>query len=204
MKKVSLISAIVLSTTLALAAGTQKEKKSASKTKDVVVTQEATGEIKWTGFGVGKSHAGTVQLKKGTVEFKNENVVGGTFEFDMGTLASPDSDKLVGHLKSDDFFAVEKFTTATFKITQVKALTTAPNAYEITGDLTVKSKTNPITFTATIAKDGKAFKASGTAEIADRTKYDIVYNSKQFAAVSKLGDKLIQDNIKIDLNLATK
>lgn len=156
------------------------------------------------GFWCSKSHSGTVQLKKGSIDFKNENVVGGVLEFDMATLNSPDSAKLVGHLKSDDFFAIEKFPTATLKITKVTALTTAANTYEITGDLTIKSKTNPITFTATITKDGKVFKAAGAAEITDRTKYDIVYNSKQFAAVSKLGDKLIEDNIKIDINVMTK
>lgn len=183
------------------------DKKSATKTKDMVVAKEAAGQIKWTGFGVGKSHTGTIQLKSGTVDMKNENIVGGTFVFDMGTLTSADSAKLVGHLKSEDFFAVEKYTTATLKITNVTALKSAKAGeatHEITGDLTIKTKTNPITFKAIVTNDGKHFKATASAEITDRTKYDIVYNSKQFSAVSKLGDKLIEDNIKIDIDVTTK
>lgn len=201
-----LISMVAVSTNAAESAK-KVDKKSATKTKDMVVVKEATGQIKWTGFGVGKSHTGTVQLKSGTVDMKNENIVGGTFVFDMGTLTSPDSAKLVGHLKSEDFFAAEKFTTATLKITNVTALKPAKAGdatHEITGDLTIKTKTNPITFKAIVTNDGKHFKATGSAEITDRTKYDIVYNSKQFGAVSKLGDKLIEDNIKIDIDVMTK
>ena len=207
MKTMSLITAALMVSAFAFAAETKTEKKSASKSKDITIQQEATGEIKWTGFGVGKSHAGTIKLKSGTVEMKNENIVGGTFVFDMTTLASDKfdySEKLTGHLKSADFFDTEKFNTATFKITKVSPLKAGPRHFEITGDLTIKDKTNPITFNAITTKEGQITKATGSIEIKDRTKYDIVYNSKQFQALSKLGDKLIEDNIKIDINVMTK
>jgi polyisoprenoid-binding protein YceI len=206
MKTIAIL-ALLLASTLAFSADVKTEKKSASKTKDLMMSKDVSGEIKWTGFGVGKSHAGTVQLKSGSVEMKNENISGGTFTFDMKTLNSDKfdySDKLTGHLKSEDFFNTDKFDTATFKITKVTASKSAANTFEITGDLTIKNKTAPITFNTVVTKEGAVMKAVGTAEIKDRTKYDIVYNSKKFSAVSKLGDKLIEDNIKIDINVMTK
>ena len=207
MKMIHLTAAILLSSTLTFAADKKVDKKSASKSKDMMISKDVSGEIKWTGFGIGKSHMGTIQLKTGTVEMKNENIIGGTFVFEMSTLNTAKfegSEKLAGHLKSADFFAIEKYPTSTFKITKVSPLKSGPNAFEITGDLTIKDKTNPITFNTVVVKEGDHMKATGTAEITDRTKYDIVYNSKQFSTVSKLGDKLIEDNIKIDINVMTK
>lgn len=213
MKAVSLIAAMLVSTTLftaAFAADKKTESKSVSKTKEISLHQDVSGDIKWTGFGVGKSHSGLIQLKSGSLDTKNESITGGVFIFDMTTLSGAKfegSEKLTGHLKSADFFNVEKFNTATFKIThvtEIKGAKAGEATHEITGDLTIKDKTNPITFKAVVVKEGKVMKASGTIEIMDRTKYDIVYNSKQFSALSKLGDKLIEDNIKIDINVMTK
>ncbi len=211
MKTMNLLMTVVVSSSLmvasAFAADKKVENKSASKSKDMTISKDISGDIKWTGFGVGKSHAGVIQIKSGKVEIKNENIVGGTFVFDMKTLAADKfdySEKLTGHLKSEDFFNVEKYDTATFKITKVSPLKSGPNAFEITGDLTIKTKTNPITFNAVVEKTGDVLKATGSAEIKDRTKYDIVYNSKQFSTLSKLGDKMIEDNIKIDINVKTK
>jgi polyisoprenoid-binding protein YceI len=128
-------------------------------------------------------------------------------EKDMASLKTGDSPKLDGHLKSADFFDVEKFKEGTFKITKVEAIKGAKAGsptHNITGDLTIKGKTHPETFAAIVTQEGKGFAATATTEIKDRTQYDIVYNSAKFKAVSALGDKLIQDNIKVELALKTK
>ena len=168
---------------------------------------DVTGAVNWTGYGVGKSHHGQITVKSGQVEFKGSDLVGGQVELDMGTLKTGDSPKLEGHLKSPDFFDVEKYTAATFKITKVEAIANAkagePN-YKITGDLTIKTKTNSETFMAVVTKKDKGFTAVAKTQIADRTKYDIVYNSAKFKTASALGDKLIEDKIDVELNLQTK
>lgn len=203
---VGLFSVVVLAAGISQAA----PKKSASaKTKETPKVSETTlkkveGHVKWTGYGVGKTHSGTINIKSGEVKLKNNEITSAQFVLDMETLNTADSDKLKGHLKSDDFFAVEKFKEATFKTTKVEALKAADSkagstTYALTGDLTIKDKTAPITFTAVVIQDGKKFAATGNAEISDRTKYGIVYHSKQFETASKLGDKLIEDNIKIDI-----
>jgi len=64
-----------------------------------------------------------------------------------------DVDKRDEHLRSADFFNVEKFTTITFKSTAVKKL--AADSFEITGDLTLLGQTRPVTVTARQTGAGK-------------------------------------------------
>jgi len=186
---------------LALAGFAKAEMKAAASPLPV------QGGIEWTGYGVGKSHSGDVKLKSGKVDMKGKDIVGGEFVFDMKTLATPDSEKLQGHLRSPDFFDVEKFTEAKFVIKSAKTLAkpAADGAtHEITGDLTIKGKTNAITFPAQVTENGKMVVAKGAVTIADRTSFDIKYNSAKFFDIKKLGDKLIEDKIDIKLNLTAQ
>jgi polyisoprenoid-binding protein YceI len=204
MKKLALI-AITLIAATSFAAGKKETKQAAPAT--AMNKMDVGGTLKWTGFGVGKSHGGDLTIKSGSIEMKGAELVGGEFVLDMASLKTGDSPKLEGHLKSADFFDVEKFKEGTFKITKVEVIKGAkPGSptHNITGDLTIKGKTHPETFAATVTKEGKGFAATATTEIKDRTQYDIVYNSAKFKAVSALGDKLIQDNIKVELALKTK
>lgn len=205
MKKLAII-ALTLIASISFAK--EAAKPAAAVTPAPALTKmDVTGTLKWTGFGVGKSHTGNITLKSGYVEMKGADLVGGTFVLDMTTLKTADSPKLEGHLKSPDFFDVTKFAEGTFKITKVEALKDvkagAPT-HKITGDLTIKGKTHSEEFMATITKKANAYEAMANTEIKDRTQYDIVYNSGKFKAVSALGDKLIQDNIKVEMDIKTK
>ena len=207
MRKLILI-ATLLAVSLSWAADAKDKKKAAAASQAThATTAEVTGGLKWTGYGVGKSHTGELTLKSGLVEFKGEQLVGGTFVIDMTSLKTADSPKLQGHLQSPDFFDIQKFPEGTFKITKVEII---PNAkaggpsHKITGDLTIKGKTHSETLDANVAKEGTKWTAKAETEIKDRTQYDIVYNSAKFKAASALGDKLIEDRIKVEMNLATK
>lgn len=57
-----------------------------------------------------------------------------------------DNERRDGHLKSEDFFHVEKFPTITFKSTKVTPA--GKNKYKITGDFTMRGVTKPVTFDA--------------------------------------------------------
>ena len=101
--------------------------------------------------------------------------------------------KLNGHLKADDFFGTDKFSTATLVFKKI--VTKKPNTYTVTGDLTIKGITKPVTFDlATTAN------TASTAFKIDRTKYDIKYGSGSF--FDSLGDKAINDDF--DLVVALK
>ncbi|MBX2967122.1 MAG: YceI family protein [Cyclobacteriaceae bacterium] len=72
------------------------------------------------------------------------------------------------HLRSADFFDVEKFPTLTFKSTSFNK--TGEKTYKVTGDLTMHGVTKPVTLDVTLTgtttgRDGKkiaGFKATGT------------------------------------------
>lgn len=158
----------------------------------------AASTINWTGKKVTGQHEGTVNLKDGALVFKGTKLIGGTFNVDMTSLVATDlkagqgKEKLEGHLKSEDFFGIEKFATATLVFK--KLVTKAPNVYTVTGDLTIKGITKPVTFDLTTT----ANTASSTVKI-DRTKYDIKYGSGSF--FDNLGDKAISDDFALAVAL---
>lgn len=156
-----------------------------------------SSKIVWKGYKVTGSHEGTINLKSGSLLFDNDKLTGGEFVIDMPTIVSTDltgeyKGKLEGHLKSDDFFGVEKFATAALIFTKVKAK--GKNSYTITGDLTIKGKTNPVTFEISIYGN----KATTSLKI-DRTKYDIKYGSTNF--FDGLKDKAIYDEFDLVIDL---
>jgi polyisoprenoid-binding protein YceI len=181
LKSIALALVVVLST---VSVSAQTKKVDASKSS-----------INWLAKKVTGQHEGTVNLKDGALVFKGTKLVGGTFNVEMNSLVVTDlaagqgKEKLEGHLKSGDFFGTDKFTTATLVFK--KLVTKAPNVYTVTGDLTIKGITKPVTFDlATTAN-------TATANVViDRTKYDIKYGSGSF--FDNLGDKAIYN----DFNLA--
>jgi polyisoprenoid-binding protein YceI len=103
--------------------------------------------------------------------------------------------KLINHLKSDDFFSVTKYPTSLLEITKVEG--TGANL-TVTGNLSIKGKTNPVSFPVTVSKSGKENVYKGTITV-DRSKYDVRYGSKSF--FNDLGDKAINDEFILDFNL---
>ena len=154
--------------------------------------------VNWVGKKVTGAHEGTITLKDGALVFKGKKLVNGNFTVDMTTINTTDLDgkgkaNLDGHLKSDDFFGVEKFPTATlvFKTIGEKG----NGVYAVTADLTIKGITQPIKFDLAVAGNT----ASTTLKV-DRTKYDIKYGSGSF--FSDLGDKAIYDDFDLSVKLA--
>lgn len=158
--------------------------------------------INWKGYKVTGSHTGTIKINAGNLQMEDGQLVGGSFTIDMKTINCTDMEgeykgKLEGHLKSADFFGVEKYPTATFKITNVVSRGT-PGAYKITGDLTIKETTKPVRFNVNIAEeDGKQI-ATGDVQI-DRSDFDIRYGSGSF--FDSLGDKTIYDEFDLSVRL---
>jgi len=149
-------------------------------------------------------------------------LTGGNFVLDMTSIlvsGPTGSDagmnaKLNGHLKSPDFFDVEKNPEATFVITDIKPFTgtvkdtTDPrqesiSQYKVTnptntvsGNLTIKGITKNISFPARITVTGNSIDAVAKFNI-DRTQWNIVYPGKP--------DDLIRNDINLGIALkATK
>lgn len=154
-------------------------------------------KIVWKGHKVTGSHDGHITLENGTLVFDDKNnLTGGTFTMDMSTLTVTDLEgemkgKLEGHLKSDDFFGVDKHSKSTFVITKV---TGKNGTYDVKGNLTIKGITHPNTFKMIVSNN------TAKADIkVDRTKYDIQYRSASF--FDNLKDKAIYDEFDLIVNL---
>lgn len=163
-------------------------------------------EVNWWGYKVAKteasSHTGTVKVKSGNLVMKGNQLVGGTFAFDMTTITSTDlsgeyQTKLNNHLKNGDFFEVDKFPSASYTITSVKKNDNKIYNYTVNGNLTVKGKTNPVSFPAKISySKGVASLVSDKFSF-DRQKFDVTYQSK-------MQDVLVKDDVDILVKVTAK
>lgn len=156
--------------------------------------------VNWLAKKVTGQHNGTVTISNGSLSIANDKITGGKFEIDMNSIVNSDlqgewNTKLVGHLKSDDFFSVAKNPTAKLDITKVE---TKDNNTIVNGKLTIKGITQDISFPASVSKKGNVVVAIATIRI-DRTKYDIKYGSKSF--IEGIGDKAIDDEFELQVNL---
>lgn len=162
-------------------------------------------KLKWTGEKFGGEHYGMIQSKGGYLNVEGGKITGGKVVIDMESMTCDDlepgewHDKLIGHLKSDDFFGVDKFKTANFEIFAVKDK--GNGDIKVTGKLTLKGITKQVTFDAKYKMDGNKIMAEGRM-VVDRTKYDIKYGSGSFFDVAQ--DKLIYDEFFIDINLTAQ
>ena len=155
--------------------------------------------VEWFGKKIASQHKGNIQLKSGYFELQNGQIVAGNFIVDMTTITNTDienkdnSQRLVGHLKSEDFFGIEKYPTANFEVTQSSEFSNGKAT--ITGDITIKGKTESISFE--VLQEGTEY----TAKIdIDRSKFDVRYGSNSF--FDELGDKAIDDIFTLSIKLA--
>ena len=162
--------------------------------------------ISWKGYKVTGEHAGVLKVKNGSLDFDKGTLKGGSFEIDMSSLTVTDlkagqgKEKLEGHLKSGDFFGVEKFPTAKFEITKVVSRGTT-GSYKIIGNLTIKETTKQIKFNANVTEANGVKTATADLTI-DRSDFDVRYGSGSF--MDNLGDKTIYDEFDLSISLVVK
>ena len=165
-----------------------------------------SSDVHWWGYKIAKteasSHDGTVNVKSGNLVLKNGSVVGGQFVLDMTTINATDlsgeyQGKLNGHLKNGDFFEVEKYPTATYKITSVKKNASKDYNFVVNGNLTVKGKTNPVSFPAKISLKNGVLNMVSDKFSFDRQKFGIAY-------ASPAKDVVVKDEIDMVINITAK
>ena len=185
---------------LALVAGLALSSAAAMAGTKVNVTP-STSSFEWKGSKVtGSTHNGTMAIKEGTLEMDGNRLVGGKVVVDMASLTNLDltdkgyNDKLVTHLKSDDFFDVVKYPTSTITIGSSELQ--KDGTYKVKGDLQIKSDTHPVSFVAKLSADHKSAETEITL---DRTEWNIKYGSGKF--FKNLGDKMISDKMEFKVKL---
>lgn len=162
--------------------------------------------LEWIGRNLNNRHYGRIAIQRGELVIEGGQLTTGSIVLDMATISNQDlqdnawNSMLIRHLKSDDFFAVERFPTAAFLLTrweaQEGASPEAPNGIAA-GDLTIRDVTRPVSFPAIVAPqpDG-TIKAHGAFDI-DRTLWNICYGSCRL--FERLGMHLVHDMVSLEL-----
>jgi len=178
------------------------------ETNDSTITAaDATYNIKqdesslvWTGREVStSSHYGTINFTSGQFEIADGLISQGEFLVDMTSINVQDltggsKERLEGHLRSDDFFSVESFPTAYLNISGSELISNGK--WMVNGTLSIKDISHPVLFEMANTEDGW-----NANLVFDRSKYNVKFRSGTF--FENLGDKLIYDDIELEINLKT-
>ena len=174
-------------------------------TGDKMEIDTKKSKLEWVGEKVTGKHFGTVDIKKGHFEVDGNKITGGEVHVDMNTinvqdLKGEDKQKLEGHLKSDDFFSAEKHQIVKFVIKSPKKEKGLKdgNTHTLKGDLSIKGKTESVSFPARITMENGKLNAYASFKL-DRTRWGIRYGSGSF--FDDLGDKTIYDEFQVKFNV---
>lgn len=173
----------------------------AANAKDFVI-DKAASKVKWEAKKVTGKHNGSISFDNGSISVSGSKINGGSFVIDMKTIVVEDltdpgyNKKLIGHLSSDDFFSIEKFSQSSMVIKKVTPV--SGDESKFFADLTIKGVTNPIEFNAKVTVDGDQLNAEGVITV-NRTLFGIKYGSGSF--FQGLGDKMIYDDFTLTFNI---
>jgi polyisoprenoid-binding protein YceI len=188
------------------------EKTEASAAKDVAVSEGqhlsvdlTASVIYWKGFKPAGSHHGKLSIKSGDLYIADGLLKSGTFVLDMNSIdvedleAGKGKEKLEGHLKSADFFDVEKYPEGKFTITGVEVLSGSEFTHRISGNLELKDAVKNISFDAKLTKEGDRYTAQPAPFSIDRTQWGVNYGSKNI--FKDLKDTFINHQMEITITL---
>jgi polyisoprenoid-binding protein YceI len=167
-----------------------------AKGKEVKIDPSAS-QVTWIGTKPSGKHNGTIGIETGFLTIDKDAITGGNLVIDMKTITDTDMTGngkagLEKHLKSPDFFDVEKFATGKFEIASVAAVE-GGDGYNVIGNLTLKGITKSITFPAAVSMKDGVVTATANFNI-DRTMWDITYGA----------DGKIAKEVNIGFNLIAK
>ena len=204
--------------------GQQKQVERKANVAPTIILNRKTSSLEWKGGlkVINNNHSGNLKLKSGNIYLNEGNKISGNIVINMMSITNidlPDSKKeyLIGHLRSQDFFDVERFPKASFKINSSKILEKQSDGkynMEISGDLTIKSITKPIVLTALIDLQSDIKSATGTMKFS-RIDFGVQYRSeiklddaKSFwndlqTTKKTTMDKVIKDEIEVKFNIVS-
>jgi polyisoprenoid-binding protein YceI len=176
-----------------------------TKHQVVYVADTKLSSLEWYAEKLTGKHNGVISLNSGSI-VNDHGSLTATFDVNMTTILTKDmtgeyATKLDNHLKSADFFDATKYPSAKFvstSITPIKDVKEGGFTHNVKGNLTIKDKTNEITFDAVVKGEGNNLACVGTA-VVDRSKFDVKFGSKSF--FPEIGDKVIYDEFKLKFNV---
>jgi len=169
------------------------------------VVDKGVSTVKWEAKKVTGKHNGSISFESGSVTVSKNKISGGTFIIDMKSIVDEDltneemKKKLIGHISSDDFFAIGKFPESKMEIKKVTPV--SGDDYRFLVDLTIKGITNPVEFTAKVTVNGDQLNSEGLITV-NRTLFGIKYGSGSF--FQGLGDKMIYDDFTLAFSVIAR
>ena len=222
--KVSLILFVGLAFAMASCMqGPQGEKVQSTEASEISFPKDAIelmadtekSKIEWLGTKPTGTHFGTLNVQSGSVFVKDGELLGGEFTLDMTSINVLDLEdpemkgKLEGHLKSADFFLVDSFPTANFKLATVVPIEAAEQVegnvvptHRIEGNLTMRGVTRKVSFPAKIEISENSLVGVTPQFVLNRTEWNVNYGSKSIFA--ELKDNFINDEMGVTIKLYTK
>jgi polyisoprenoid-binding protein YceI len=158
MKLTYLLPVLFVALTACQTSSLTEEEKAPAPTSDTSFTGEYTevdmsqSVVSFVGESPVVNHEGkfntyTLDIATDAAEPANLEKATITMTFDIASIET-DADGLTAHLQKPDFFD-SAYPTATFKTTSIKQAT-AKDTYTLTGNMTAKGKTQPLSFNAVI------------------------------------------------------
>lgn len=169
-------------------------------------TDIARSRLEWTGRSVSSRHFGRISLLEGQLQLDRGMVESGHFILDMRTITDLDLEDpayrhlLESHLSSEDFFAVDRYPTATLRLgSSLVQRFEAPDIFRLrmAGDLTIRKVTRPVFFPATLIPRQDGCLSLHAALTVDRVLWDVSYGSSRL--FERLGMHLVDDEISLEL-----
>lgn len=202
------------------------QKKEEPVPTDIFVVDTAQSKVTWIGAKMTGRHNGVFPVKSGELYMSDGLLTGGSFVLDVASTVSADktidaesNQKLTTHLRSADFFDVEKYPIALFELVGIARLDSTGDkaraaqaktepvlgdelrvkdpTHRITGNLTIKGETKSVSFPARVTLD-TLLRAKANFNI-DRTRWGLVYRSDR-----SLGDKTIYPEVNIGIDLVAR
>jgi polyisoprenoid-binding protein YceI len=199
----------VASPTLNLPALPAREAEPELTLEGAIPYKVSEGIIYWQGRKTitNTFHNGEIKLAGGEIMVKEGRIVSGSIKIDMKSLTATDlSDpkekaSLEEHLKSADFFDVEKYPFAEYKIED--ALPSRIPSYDraIVGNLTIKDKSNGVNIPTKLTIDKSSLVANSLTFQISRTDWGINFGS---GVIGTAKDKAIDDIILFSLKMTAK
>ena len=187
-----------------------KSKVSIEKTESIILPKgeyqidKTKSVVRWIGRTPVKFHDGTIDIQEGNFSVDDNGILNGNIIIDMESINCTDlsgggKKSLEEHLMNDDFFSVNKFKTSKINISSEMK----PNngLIDFKGSLEIKNISNPISFKSSISKTPEGKYTASSKLTFDRSMYNVKYKSKSF--FDDLGDKFINDDIEIELEIIT-
>ncbi len=160
--------------------------------QSIPIDQKASS-LAWTGHAEVGPYApsGSLSIREGHIVLEKGSLIGADVVIDMNSMTQSNPD-LLHHLKSPDFFDVERYPTAVIKIDSIANGT-------VFGSITVKGKSAPFKAPVKVTQSDGRFVVSGKVTL-DRTQYGITYNSTSF--FSSLGNNAIRNTFEVEFSLS--